>query len=43
MIKKGKETKLTNDNSFRVKYGTIDSVDMKSIYIDINSWIIPKK
>lgn len=42
MVKKGKETKLINDNSFRVKYGTIDCVDMKSIYIDINSWIIPK-
>lgn len=37
----GKEKKLFKNNSFRVKYGTIDASKLNAIYIDIESWVQP--
>lgn len=39
----GKEKKLFKNESFRVKYGTIDAVKLNAIYIDIESWIQPRE
>lgn len=37
----GKEKKLFTNEKFRVKYGTIDAVKLKAIYINIDSWVQP--
>lgn len=42
-MKKGKSIKLQVSNSFKSLYGTVDSKKMKSIYINIQSWVTPKK
>lgn len=39
----GKEKKLFETDSFRVKYGTIDATKLNAIYIDIESWIQPQE
>lgn len=41
--KTGKERKLLKDNFFRAKYGTVDSSKLKSIYINLQSWVKPRE
>jgi hypothetical protein len=41
-MKKGKTTKLSGYKSFKSHYGTIDSQNLKSIYINIQTWVEPK-
>jgi hypothetical protein len=41
-MKKGKTTKLTGYKSFKSHYGTIDSTNLKSIFLNIQTWVQPK-
>jgi hypothetical protein len=41
-MKKGKTTKLTGYRSFKSHYGTIDSANLKSIFLNIQTWVEPK-
>jgi hypothetical protein len=41
-MKKGKTAKLNGYRSFKSQYGTIDSQNLKSIFINIQSWVEPK-
>jgi len=41
-MKKGKTTKLVGYKSFKSHYGTIDSTNLKSIFINIQTWVEPK-
>jgi len=40
-MKKGKSVKLTGYKSFKVSYGTVDYKNLKSIYLNIQSWAEP--
>jgi hypothetical protein len=42
-MKKGKSVKLNLYNPIKSMYGTVDSKNLKSIYINIQSWVCPKK
>ena len=42
-MKKGKSCVLKGYKNFKVCYGTVDSKNLKSIYINIQSWVEPKK
>lgn len=41
-MKKGKSVKLNLFNKIKTSYGTVDSKNLKSIYINIQSWVTPK-
>jgi hypothetical protein len=41
-MKKGKSVKLNTTDYFKSIYGTVDSKNLKSIYINIQSWVSPK-
>ena len=41
-MKKGKSVKLNLYNPIKSSYGTVDSKNLKSIYINIQSWVTPK-
>ena len=41
-MKKGKSVKLNLYNPIKTVYGTVDSKKLKSIYINIQSWVTPK-
>jgi hypothetical protein len=41
-MKKGKSVKMNLSNSFKTVYGTVDSKNLKSLYINIQSWVKPK-
>jgi hypothetical protein len=41
-MKKGKSVKLNLFNPIKSTYGTVDSKNLKSIYINIQSWVNPK-
>ena len=41
-MKKGKSVKMNLSNSFKSVYGTVDSKNLKSLYINIHSWASPK-
>lgn len=41
-MKKGKSIKLNLFNPIKSTYGTVDSKNLKSIYINIQSWVSPK-
>ena len=41
-MKKGKTTKLTGYRSFKSHYGTIDSANLKSIFLNVQTWVEPK-
>ena len=41
-MKKGKSVKLNLYNPIKTVYGTVDSKKLKSIYINIQSWVNPK-
>lgn len=42
-MKKGKSCSMKGYKNFKVSYGTVDSKSLKSIYINIQSWVEPKK
>lgn len=41
-MKKGKTQKITGLKNCKVLYGTVDSKDLKSIYINLQTWAEPK-
>jgi hypothetical protein len=41
-MKKGKSVRLNLYNPIKSLYGTVDSKDLKSVYINIQSWVTPK-
>jgi hypothetical protein len=41
-MKKGKSVKLNLFNPNKSVYGTVDSKNLKSVYIKIQSWVTPK-
>jgi hypothetical protein len=41
-LKKGKNIKLPNKKNVKIHFGTVDSINLKSIYINLQSWIEPK-
>ena len=42
-MKKGKTSKILGFKSMKVTYGTVDSVNFKSIYLNIQTWAQPTK
>lgn len=42
-MKKGKSVKLNLFNPIKSVYGTVDSKNLKSVFINIQSWVTPKK
>ena len=41
-MKKGKSVKLNLYSPIKTSYGTVDSKNLKSVYINIQSWVTPK-
>jgi len=41
-MKKGKTSRLTGYKNAKITYGTVNSVELKSIYINIKTWVKPK-
>ena len=41
MIKQGREIKTDISNVFRTSYGTVDITTMKSVYLNLSSWVEP--
>lgn len=42
-MKKGKSVKLNLFNPIKSMYGTVDSKNLKSVFINIQSWVTPKQ
>jgi len=42
-MKKGKTSKIQGFKTAKVLYGTVDSINLKSIYLNIQTWVEPKK
>lgn len=42
-MKKGKKQFLKIHPSFSVKYGTVDCIEFKSLYLNISSWVEPNE
>lgn len=42
-MKRGKTAKLKEYGNAKVMYGTVDSIELKSIYLNIQTWVKPKK
>lgn len=42
-MKKGKTSNIQGFNSAKVIYGTVDSVNLKSLYLNIQTWVEPIK
>lgn len=42
-MKKGKSVKMNLSDSFKTVYGTVDSKNLKSLYINLQSWVTPKE
>ena len=40
-MKKGKTSKIQTHNFAKISYGTVDSVELKSIYLSIQTWVEP--
>ena len=41
-MKKGKTSKINGFRSSKVNYGTVDSKEFKSVYLNIQTWVEPK-
>jgi len=41
-MKKGKTSQIQGFKTAKVIYGTVDSVDFKSLYLNIQTWVEPK-
>ena len=42
-MKKGKTSKIQGFKTAKVLYGTVDSLNLKSLYLNIQTWVEPKK
>jgi len=42
-MKKGKTSKINGFRTSKVSYGTVDSKEFKSLYLNIQTWVEPKK
>ena len=42
-MKKGKTSKIQGFKIAKVTYGTVDSIELKSIYLNIQTWVEPIK
>ena len=42
-MKKGKTSKISGFKNTKVTYGTVDSFDLKSLYINLQTWVEPTK
>jgi hypothetical protein len=42
-MKKGKTSKIQGFKSAKVIYGTVDSFELKSIYLNVQTWVEPTK
>jgi hypothetical protein len=42
-MKKGKTCKINGFRNSKVIYGTVDSKDFKSLYVNLQTWVEPKK
>jgi hypothetical protein len=42
-MKKGKTSKITRFKIAKINYGTVDSFELKSLYLNIQSWVEPTK
>jgi hypothetical protein len=42
-MKKGKTCKIQGFKKMKAVYGTVDSVDFKSVYLNIQTWVLPIK
>jgi hypothetical protein len=42
-MKKGKTVKINSYPSLKTTYGTVDSKKLKSLYLNIQSWVQPKE
>lgn len=42
-MKKGKTVKINQYDSLKTLYGTVDSKNLKSLYINIQTWVTPVK
>ena len=41
-MKKGKTIKINQYESLKTSYGTVDSKNLKSLYINLQKWVLPK-
>ena len=41
-MKKGKTAKISGIKSAKMVYGTVDSLELKSLYLNIQTWVEPK-
>ena len=41
-MKKGKTIKINQYESLKTSYGTVDSKNLKSLYINLQTWVLPK-
>jgi hypothetical protein len=41
-MKKGKTAKISGIRSAKMVYGTVDSLELKSLYLNIQTWVEPK-
>jgi len=42
-MKKGKTSRLVGYKNANVTYGTVNSIELKSVYVNIKTWVKPKK
>lgn len=42
-MKKGKTSRIIGFSETKVSYGTVDSKNFKSVYLNLQSWVSPKK
>ena len=42
LMKKGKTSKIIGFDSIKVTYGTVDSKNLKSVYLNIQTWATPQ-
>ena len=42
-MKKGKTSKISGFKTTKVTYGTVDSFELKSLYLNLQTWVSPTK
>jgi hypothetical protein len=42
-MKKGKTSKIIGFRNVKVLYGTVDALNLKSVYLNLQTWVEPKK
>jgi hypothetical protein len=42
-MKKGKTSKISGFKNSKITYGTVDSFELKSLYLNIQTWVEPTK